>query len=172
MPRLLVLACSGRKHRTPHPVPAWYRYDGVLFRLCKRLQADRRFPADVRVRILSAEHGIITPDTPIAWYDRQLDEARAAELREGVTRALCQAVEEEHAAEVYLALGGRYRAVVDCLPAQVPVRGGPAGIGTMQSQLRRWLAAPPAGGGGQLHLELPPIDSPGRNGPAAHPRTP
>jgi hypothetical protein len=46
MPRLLVLSCSARKHRTPHPVPAWYRYDGVLFRLCKRLEADRRFPED------------------------------------------------------------------------------------------------------------------------------
>lgn len=167
-----MLACSSRKHRTPHPIPAWYRYDGVLFRLCKRLQADRRFPPDVHVRILSAEHGIITPDTPIAWYDRQLDNTRAAELRESVTRSLRQAVEEEHAAEVYLALGGRYRAVVGSLPEQVPVRGAPAGIGTMQSQLRRWLAVPPAGGGGQLHLELPPIDSPGRNASTAHPRAP
>lgn len=170
MPRLLVLACSARKHRTPLPIPAWYRYDGVLFRLCKRLQADLRFPPDVRIRILSAEHGILTPETPIAWYDRRLDDARAAALRESVTRTLCRAVEEEHASEVYLALGRRYRSAVGPLPPEVTVRGGPAGIGTMQSQLRRWLAAPSAAGG-QLHLELSCTDfPPAHDGPAAHPR--
>lgn len=170
MPRLLVLACSGRKHRTPRPVPAWYRYDGVLFRLCKRLQADRRFPPDVRIRILSAEHGLLTPDTPIAWYDRRLDDARAAALREGVTHALRRAVDEEHASEVYLALGRRYRAVVGPLPPEVPVRGEPAAIGTMQSRLRRWLGVASAATG-QLHLELSCMDSPSaHDGPAAHPR--
>jgi hypothetical protein len=30
MPRLLVLPCSARKHRTARPVPAWYRYGGIL----------------------------------------------------------------------------------------------------------------------------------------------
>jgi hypothetical protein len=148
MPRLLVLACSARKHRTPHPVPAWYRYDGILFRLCKRLQAERRFPPDVRIRIVSAEHAVLTPETPIAWYDRRLDHARAAELRERVTRALCLAVEEEQAGEVYLALGRTYRKAVGPLPAHVRVRGAPAGIGTMQSRLRRWLAMPAPRPGG------------------------
>lgn len=170
MPRLLVLACSGRKHRTPRPVPAWYRYDGVLFRLCKRLQADRRFPSDVRIRILSAEHGLLTPDTPIAWYERRLDDARAAALRESVTHALRRAVDEEHASELYLALGRRYRAVVGPLPPELPVRGEPAGIGAMQSRLRRWLASPSAATG-QLHLELACMDSPpAHDGPAAHSR--
>lgn len=170
MPRLLVLACSARKHRTPHPVPAWYRYDGVLFQLCKRLQAERRFPPDVRVRILSAEHGVLTPEAPIGWYDRRLDDARAAEMRESVTRALHLAVEEEEAREVYLALGRTYRAAVGPLPAHVPVHGAPAGIGTMQSRLHRWLAMPsPAGG--QLHLEFPRTHTPpGQNGPPARAR--
>lgn len=170
MPRLLVLACSARKHRTPFPVPAWYRYDGVLFRLCKRLQAHRRFPHNVRIRILSAEHGVLTPDTPIAWYDRRLDDVRAAALRESVTRALRHAVDEEHASEVYLALGRRYRAVVGPLPPGVPVRGAPAAIGKMQSHLRRWLATPSVADG-QLHLEFPRMDfTPAYDGPAAHPR--
>lgn len=135
MPRLLVLTCSARKHRTPHPVPEWYRYDGVLFRLCKRLQADRRFPPDVRIRILSAEHGVLTPETPIAWYDRRRDDARAAALRESVPRALRGAVAVEHASEIYLALGRRYRAVVGPLPPEVPVRGEPAAVGKMQSRM-------------------------------------
>lgn len=153
MPRLLVLACSARKHRTPGPVPAWYRYDGVLFRVCKRLQADARFPADVRVRIVSAEHGLLTPDTPVAWYERRLDPARAAELREAVTVAIRRVVEEDDVSEIYLALGAVYRAAVGSLPAGIPVRGAPASIGTMQSSLRRWLRSPGTGGG-QLHLPL------------------
>jgi hypothetical protein len=153
MPRLLVLGCSARKHRAPGPVPAWYRYDGVLYRVCKRLQADGRFPDDVRVRIISAEHGVLTPDAAIAWYERRLDASRAAELREGVTEALRRAVVEERVSEVYLALGAAYRAAVGPLPAGLPVRGEPAGIGTMHSRLRRWLASPRQGDG-QLHLPL------------------
>ena len=165
-----MLSCSARKHRTPHPVPAWYRYDGVLFRLCKRLEADRRFPEDVRVRILSAEHGILTRETPIGWYEHRLDPARAAELRESVTHALRVAVAEERVTEIYLALGSAYRAAVGPLPPHVPVRAGAAGIGTMQSRLRRWLAVP-RGAGGQLHLDLPGTHDPsGPDGPAANPR--
>jgi hypothetical protein len=170
MPRLLVLACSARKHRIPHPVPAWYRYDGVLYRLCKSLEAHHRFPPDVHVRIISAEHGLLTPETPIAWYDRRLDPARAAEIRRSVTRALCRAVEEHRVSEVYLALGRRYRSVVGALPPHAQVRGTPAGIGTMQSRLRRWLAAA-SSAAPQLSLELPGMHPPPPpNGPAAHPR--
>ena len=153
MPRLLVLGCSARKHRTPGHVAAWYRYDGALFRVCKRLQAERRFPDDVRVRIISAEHGVLTPDAPIAWYERRLDPSRAAELRDGVTEALRRAVEDERASEVYLALGAAYRAAVGPFAAGISVRGDPGGIGTMQSRLRRWLA-PPRPDDPQLRLPL------------------
>ena len=41
-----------------------------------------------RIRILSAQHGLVAADTPLAWYDRALDAARAVELRPAVRQRL------------------------------------------------------------------------------------
>jgi hypothetical protein len=40
------------------------------------------------VRFLSAEHGLITADTPLRPYDRPLEAARAAALRPAVAASL------------------------------------------------------------------------------------
>ncbi|HEU0077706.1 MAG TPA: hypothetical protein VFQ76_08680 [Longimicrobiaceae bacterium] len=139
---LLVLSCSELKLPAPGPVAAWRRYDGVLFRVCKRLQGTGDFP-DVAVRILSAEHGILRPEDPIEPYDRRMDEARALQLRCAVTAAVHLALCEEEAGEVYLAMGRAYRGALDDrrLPAHVRVVEGGGEIGRMQSALLAWLAA-------------------------------
>lgn len=147
MARLLVLGCSRLKHPTPFPVPAWYRYDGVLFRVCKALQAANAFPSDVSIRILSAGFGMITPATPIPLYDQVMDRSRARQLRTTVTAALAEAVHEARATEVFVAAGHTYRAAVGPIQADVPMRFTHGGIGMIQSQLRRWLVGPSPGRG-------------------------
>ena len=139
MARLLVLGCSGLKHSTPFPVPAWYRYDGVLFRVCKALEAQHAFPSDVSVRILSAAYGVITRDTPLPLYDREMDAARARELHESVTSALRAAVERSQASEVFVAAGRTYREAIGPLQPGLPLRFPCGGIGMIQAQLRQWL---------------------------------
>jgi hypothetical protein len=144
---LLILSCSERKLPAPGPVAAWRRYDGVLFRVCKRLQATRDFP-DVAIRILSAEHGILRPEDPIEPYDRRMDEARALWLGDPVTAAVHLAICEEEAGEVYLAMGQAYRGALDerRLPPHVRLIDGGGEIGRMQSALLAWLAtrSPPS----------------------------
>lgn len=85
--RMVIIGCTARKALTPGPLPALELYNGgCVPSLRARLGADPRLRA--RVRFLSAEHGLITADTPLHTYDRPLDLDRAAELRPAVTAAL------------------------------------------------------------------------------------
>ena len=51
MPRLLILACSARKRLEARALPAIERYDGVNFRILKKLQREQNFPSDLNVPI-------------------------------------------------------------------------------------------------------------------------
>ncbi|GAA4466433.1 DUF6884 domain-containing protein [Phytohabitans houttuyneae] len=78
--QLVIVGCSAEKTATREPLPALELYDGgCVPPLRARLGRLPRLRA--RVRFLSAQHGLITADTPLHTYDRPLDAARAAELR-------------------------------------------------------------------------------------------
>jgi hypothetical protein len=97
----------------------------------------------VGIRILSAEHGLIRPDTPILPYDRRMTPDRARQLR-GWASNLSLAVFEEEAGEVYLAMGATYRIAVHGLfPGYVRVTVGGAEIGMMQAALKSGSASRP-----------------------------
>jgi hypothetical protein len=84
--RLLILACSQRKRPDEGLLPAVERYDGPTFRVLRRfLREGISEPPDVL--ILSAEHGLIPQDLPIAAYDRKMTPARARELRPQILAA-------------------------------------------------------------------------------------
>jgi hypothetical protein len=74
--RLLILACSQRKRPDAELLPALERYDGPAFRVLRRFLRSRA-PDPPEVLILSAEHGLIPRDLPIAAYDRKMTPARA-----------------------------------------------------------------------------------------------
>jgi uncharacterized protein DUF6884 len=83
--RLVIVGCSAEKAPCAGLLPAIELYDGgCVPQLRARLAASPALRA--RVRFLSAEHGLITADTPLAPYDRPLDSQRAAELRPQVWR--------------------------------------------------------------------------------------
>lgn len=84
---LVVVGCSARKTGDERPIAALDRYlGGAVPQVRARLGAVPAFRD--RVRILSAEHGLLHADTPIGGYDRALDPDRAAQLRPAVTGRL------------------------------------------------------------------------------------
>lgn len=84
---LVVVGCSAEKSSTDGPLAALDLYDGgCVPPLRARLGADARLRA--RVRFLSAQHGLVTADTPLRPYDRPLDPERAKVLRPRVKAAL------------------------------------------------------------------------------------
>jgi hypothetical protein len=78
--RLVIVGCSAEKTATSRPLAALELYDGgCVPPLRARLGHLPHLRS--RVRFLSAQHGLITADIPLATYDRPLDPARANELR-------------------------------------------------------------------------------------------
>lgn len=145
---LLVMPCSARKSPAPGLIPARERYTGPAWRT---LHANAGELA-LEVIVLSAAHGFIYAETPIATYDRKLDDRRADELMFDISAPWAR---EKALAAPQVFLMGSYayravmmevlfsgtRAILD--PARVwwPHDRGERlpGIGEQVSDLKAWL---------------------------------
>lgn len=109
---MLILACSQRKRPDEELLPAVERYDGPAFRILRRFLRERPSQAP-DVLILSAEHGLIPHDLPIALYDRKMTPARARELRPLVLAKLDRLTAPHTSPEtlVFAGIGVRERSV-------------------------------------------------------------
>ncbi len=133
---LLIIACSATKRHDAGLLPALHRYDGPLYRIIRRALAERpQLAARLTIRILSAEYGLISADTPIPDYDQRMTPARARELCILVMHELQELPAHER---TYIDLGKTY------LGALHPGWGQGAewaqgGIGYRLSQCKTWL---------------------------------
>ena len=85
--RLVIAGCSRRKLETSDPVAALDLYQGGCIPwLRSRVAIAPHLRA--RIRILSAQHGLLNADGPVLPYDRPLDPERAVEMLPPVTDAL------------------------------------------------------------------------------------
>ncbi|MFG0329739.1 MAG: tRNA-guanine transglycosylase DpdA [Phycisphaerales bacterium] len=138
--RLVILGCSATKKPTPGPLPAVDRYDGPMYRVLRSFLRKHRWPSDLSVAVLSAEHGLIGGLTPIEPYDRRMSGDRAAEIAPKVAKTL-EAWKPLHS-RVDLVLGQSYLPAIEatarqCWPSTTSVAGG--GIGMKLSYLRKEL---------------------------------
>lgn len=84
---LVIAGCSRRKLATSVPVAALDLYQGGCIPwLRSRVTSAPHLRA--RIRILSAQHGLLNADRRVLPYDRPLDTERAAEILPLVTDAL------------------------------------------------------------------------------------
>src|SRR4051794_23809274 len=80
--RLLILACSDRKHSGDELLPAINRYNGPAWQLVRNfLRTQPLFAADLDLYVLSAAFGLIPATQPIPLYDQLMSPVRAVELR-------------------------------------------------------------------------------------------
>jgi hypothetical protein len=141
----LLMACSATKRPDADGLAALTRYDGPAYRVLRAgLPAlGHRLP----MQILSAQFGLLAPQTRIPDYNRCMDDARRdAFLREQqVARAIAADLHRVRPTDILVMGGARYRAVF-CdalaragLPDHVRVLATQGGIGEQLGQLRRWL---------------------------------
>jgi hypothetical protein len=104
---MLILSCSKRKRPHKVPLPAMERYDGPAFRVLRRFLSESPSRAP-DVLILSAEHGLIPHDLPIAAYDRKMTPARARELRPLVFAELDRMTSSRSPLETLVVAGKQY----------------------------------------------------------------
>lgn len=144
MPVLLVQSCSASKQQCSSPIPALELYTGYFYKIINKSRREGALRDDVVLRILSAEHGILRPDTEVEQYDRQMTSDRAAALRESVVESLATTVREHSIDMVVINAGTEYRSALtglrDVLDDSVDIRyisGG--GIGEMGRQLKSFI---------------------------------
>ncbi len=140
---LLVVACSRRKRRTDGAVPAMERYDGVNYRILRKVAREGRWPQGVDLLILSAKHGLLEPGACIEDYDQSMTPEQARALWPDVSAGLARRVGRHGYEEVFLNLGRSYRLAIEGwesrLSHQLRVIYAPGGIGQKASAMLRWL---------------------------------
>jgi hypothetical protein len=150
--RVLVMPCSATKRPDPAPLPARSRYTGPLWQTYRAIAASAETMP--RTVVLSAEFGVIEPSARIPYYDRLLDEDRAAELASDPIQLDRMATLLDGATEVYVIGGAVYRATVTAMVKLLRQSGrlphtmaltGPEGLGIGQQRaaLAAWLALEP-----------------------------
>ena len=137
MTRALFLSCSRTKTPQAGTMPAVDRYDGPAFRT---LRLWRERAGDLKVWVLSAEHGLISGDMEIPDYDRRMDSARAAELRDGARERLTRIAEAHSFSSALVCMADAYAAVFpDRFPDGVEMEKARGRIGGKISRLKAWL---------------------------------
>ncbi|MFI7087639.1 DUF6884 domain-containing protein [Streptomyces anulatus] len=104
---LVVIGCSRRKLPGTDPVPALELYQGWCFpQLRERVAGRPEFRA--RTLVLSARHGLIGSDEPIAPYYQVLTPQRALSYRDLVSAVLAEHLARHPAQEALLLLEPLY----------------------------------------------------------------
>ena len=128
MKPLYLIACSGAK--LGHAAPAAQLYTGQAFRLA--MAAAERAGADVI--ILSALHGAVFPDLPIAPYNLTLSEMAADDRRQWAANVR-HALSEYQGRAITVLAGKHYAAAVESWPnVSRPLAG--LGIGQQLAALK------------------------------------
>jgi hypothetical protein len=151
--RLLILACSRRKTPGEEPMPAWLRYAGPLHQTLRKWQreAGAQLGVDLDVAILSARHGLIAWDQPIASYNERMTIRRAEAHRAQVTQELGRLLARRPEA-ICVCVGAVYWRALPELSDVTTISGG---LGVRAGQLKRWFwdGVTPAAPGGRLERQ-------------------
>ncbi|MEI8165022.1 MAG: hypothetical protein WCG26_01550 [Chloroflexales bacterium] len=135
MTALLILACSATKRPDAGLLPAIDRYDGPFYKTLRKALRERAGLAErLRVRILSAEYGLIAADTPIPWYDRKMTRLRAEMLYPLVQHELNEL--RPWPRPRFVSLSDLYHLA---LPPMELTEYACGGIGARLGQIKAWL---------------------------------
>jgi hypothetical protein len=123
-------------------LPALERYDGVAFRVVKRLQRLGQYPDDVDLIIVSAKYGVIPHDRPIPDYDLRMTPDLAAKQAGENRRFLKRFLKRRAYSEVFFSAGRDYLLALDPYDAWqsvAPVMVNKGKIGLQLKELKEWL---------------------------------
>ena len=140
---LLIVACSQRKRPDPDLLPAVDRYDGVNFRVIKKARREGRWNPSIDVLILSARHGLIRADKPIAYYDERMTRDRGLEHRESVLATLQLILSSNAYRAVFVNVGRDYLVALSgweqFLTPGTTVKYAKGGIGSKMQAMKNWI---------------------------------
>ncbi|ODS40273.1 MAG: hypothetical protein A7315_09070 [Candidatus Altiarchaeales archaeon WOR_SM1_79] len=139
MKRLLILSCSNTKKKSKDLLPAIERYDGINYRVIKKLQREGNFPDELDIGIISAKYGFLTPDIPIEYYDQKMTRKRALELQPEVSSELNEFLQNNGYSKIFVNLGKEYRLLLNGFDNAVSADYAEGSIGQKASQMKKWI---------------------------------
>lgn len=136
---ILILACSQTKIESESPVPAIHLYDGVNYRVIRKLFLKFGWPSGLQIKILSAKYGLIDATTLIESYNRRLDVDATAKINK---KTLGQLKTLRKPISIFVNLGSDYLPAVKGLEkifpeSKITYAEGP--IGMKMQAMKSWL---------------------------------
>ena len=140
---LLILSCSQRKRRDPGLLPAIERYDGVNFRVLRKLKREDVWLDNLDVLIISAKYGLLKDSDDIEHYEQKMTKERAIKLRDSVSEKLCTILKDKEYREIFVNLGKSYLPVLGNGQAfaDTEIIYASGGIGHKAAQMKEWIIA-------------------------------
>ncbi|MFI7676408.1 DUF6884 domain-containing protein [Actinophytocola sp. NPDC049390] len=138
---LIIVSCSREKLVTTTPVPALELYQGALV---PHLRAHIAPAYRSRIRIVSAEHGLLHPEDQVGTYDHKLRTRGEAEaLQDRVTARLAADLRAPALRHVLVVLEPLYLAATGCLfdhvpPVELTLLPDPSDWSGASTVLSRW----------------------------------
>jgi hypothetical protein len=118
------------------------RYDGVAYRVIKKLQRFGKFPKDVDILIVSAMYGIIPHDKPIPNYNLRMTPERALEQAKENRTIMSRFLKDGCYRQVFISAGKDYLLSLepfDGWKAATLVSTNRGAIGVQLRLLKDWL---------------------------------
>jgi len=136
---LLILACSQRKNVSVSPAPALHLYDGVNYRVLRKVLLDEGWPPGLQIKILSAKYKLIDASKLIEPYDLRLDKNLARKINKKV---LSEFKKLPVPRRIFINLGQDYMPAISGLEkifpdSEIIVAEGP--IGMKMRAMKQWL---------------------------------
>jgi hypothetical protein len=136
---LLLLACSQSKREDLALAPALHLYDGVNYRVLRKILLEHGWPPGLQIKILSAKYGLIDATTLIAPYELRLTPEAARKINRQIVARLRQL---PASAKVFVNLGKDYLPAVEGLDkvfpnSKITYAQGP--IGMKMKAMKKWL---------------------------------
>ncbi|MDW7997988.1 MAG: hypothetical protein RMI30_00830 [Thermodesulfovibrio sp.] len=120
---------------------AWELYDGVIFRMLKKIEREEGFPENLSIIILSAKYGFIKPSDYISYYDHRLDSKTY--MKPFLLNSLKKQVECYHISKIFICLGKDYLSAIEgfetIFSKKTQFLYATGGIGLKMSQLKKWI---------------------------------
>lgn len=156
MDYLLILSCSNRKLEDPLPIFALERYDGVNYRVIKKLKRSGKFPKNLDIVIISAKYGFLRAVDLIGYYELVMTEERALKSRLGILNELEDFFKDRNYKEIFVNLGKPYLLAIDgferFLPEKTKVVYAEGGIGQKMKEMKEWLVSKTMGRESNLNV--------------------
>lgn len=139
---ILILACSQTKIECKNPVPAIHLYDGVNYRVIRKLFLKFGWPPGLQIKILSAKYSLIDATALIEPYDLRLNINAAAQINKKTLSQLKISKEATDPTSIFINLGKDYLPAIEGLESIFPdskIIYADGGIGLKMQAMKNWL---------------------------------